>query len=418
MKKKKLISTLMLAGLGVCLASCGTNSDNTNTNNNTQTNQNSSTTQSEYKIEVTKECKLSQSFEGKTFFDNGIEECTLGHTTDGDTSTFRLKSGGSITARYLAIDTPESTAGYEKWGKAASIWNDSILNKATSIVVESNGSSPAKDSNGTRYLVFVWYKLAGDTEYTNLNLETVEMGYSDYTGTASSCKYNETFKKAQEKAKKAKKGVFGKDEDIFYPEEIQNVNLKELSENKSKYYDSETQVPSKVAFEAYFVKREASSSGFVTATVEQWIDGKPYQYTLSLGYTGSSVPDMFNDTALTRGSLFYVCGFTSSSGLHGLLAENLVLTGDDYSKITKRYYYSDLTDAIITKVEGNVITAEKNGNTLVITIQDGDSDSVSKKFTVGSTISGHAYNKDNKNPSGTDNITINFDGYMSQLSTK
>lgn len=402
MKKIKKICALLVAGLGLSLVSCS-NNDNNNTSD------------SEYKIEIAKELKLTQSYSGKKFFDNGIEECTLGHTTDGDTSTFILKSGGSITARYLAIDTPESTAGYEKWGKAASIWNDSILSKATSIVVESNASTPEKDSNGTRYLVYIWYKLEGDTEYTNLNLETVEMGYSNYTGTASSCKYNETFVKAQEKAKKAKKGVFGKDDDMYYPETIQNVDLKELTTNPDKYYNKETQVPTKVAFTAYFVERRISSS-FVTAVVEQIVDGEAYRYTLSLGYTGATVPDMFDETALTRGTLFYICGFTSSTNLHGLEASE-VFTGDSYTKVSQRYYYSDVSDAVITKVENNVITATKGSNTFVITLTDGDS-TVASKYTVGSTISGRAYNKDNKNPNSTEAVTINFDAYMSQISIK
>ncbi len=414
MKKRKILSTLMFAGLGLCLVSCDTNSNNTNTSNPTTQTQNS-----EYKIEIAKQCKLTQSFEGKSLFTDGIEECTLSRATDGDTSTFKLKSGGSVTARYLAIDTPESTAGYEKWGKAASIWNASILTKATSIVVEGNvnGSAPDKDSNGTRYLLYIWYKLEGDTEYTNLNLETVEMGYSDYTGSSSSCKYNSLFEQAKNKAKAAKKGVFGNEDDIYYPETIQTVNLKELTENPSKYYNKETQVPCKVAFEAYYVKKEVSNS-FITATVEQWIDGKAYQYKLSLGYSGATVPDMFNDTALTRGSLFYICGFTSSDNLHGLLGATKIVDGDAYTKITTRFYYSDISDAVITKIEGNVITAVKDENTLVITMKDSDSAGVSSKYTVGSTISGHAYNLDGLNPSGSDKVTINFDGYMSQISTK
>lgn len=424
MKKITKICTLMLTGLGLCLVSCGTNNESDNSSSKPTTSETNSSESSSsetsakeaYKIEVAKELKLTQSFTGKTFFTDGIEECTLTRTTDGDTSTFKLKSGGSITARYLAIDTPESTAGYEKWGKAASVWNANILNKATQIVVESNASTPAKDSNGTRYLVYIWYKLEGDTEFTNLNLETVEMGYSDYTGTSSSCKYNSTFEKAKNKAKNAKMGVFGDDEDIYYPETITNVNLKELTTNASAYYDSTTQIPTRVAFDAYLVERTVSSSSFITGVVEQLVDGVAYRYTLTLGYSGATVPDMFNETALNRGTLFHISGFTSSSGLHGLEASDF-FDGDQYTKEKTRFYYSNISDAVITKVEGNVITAEKNGNTFVITLIDGDS-TVSSKYTVGSTISGHAYNKDNKNPDKANVGTINFDGYMSQISIK
>ena len=424
MLKVKKLTLLLLGGLGLALASCngGKNTDTSTTENKeTTTKPSESTTKAntEYKLEVTQTLDLTSTISGSTFFTTGMEEVTVSRLTDGDTTTFKLKSGGSITARYLAIDTPESTAGYDKWGKAASLWNASILSKATSIVVESNGSEPAKDSNGTRYLVYVWYKLEGDTKYTNLNLQTVEMGYSDYTGTSTSCKYDEYFKKAQTRAKAAKQKVFGNDEDIYYPETIQNVSLKELSSNYSNYYNSETSVPTRVSFDAYIVSRSVNNS-FVTAVVEQMdSDGKTYQITLSLGYTGG-VADLFDNTAITRGSLFHICGFTTTGKtIHGLTAGSTIFSGDSYTTLISKskYYYSDISDSVISSIEGNKITATKGNYTYVITLKDTDS---AAKYTVGSTISGHAYNKSNVNPVGsaTSATTIEFDGYTSQISTK
>ena len=60
---------------------------------------------------------------------------------DGDTSHFEVSASvdpsGVIKARYLAVDTPESTGQIEEWGKAASRFTKEKLSTATSIILES-----------------------------------------------------------------------------------------------------------------------------------------------------------------------------------------------------------------------------------------------------------------------------------------
>lgn len=69
---------------------------------------------------VTKKAKLTKSFEGKSFMNDGIGVATVDAYTDGDTTRFRAwnKEGNdTVIIRYYCVDTPESTGGVEKWGK-------------------------------------------------------------------------------------------------------------------------------------------------------------------------------------------------------------------------------------------------------------------------------------------------------------
>ena len=76
---------------------------------------------------------------------------------DGDTTHFVVSKDISITgilkARYIAINTPESTGQIEPWGKKASNFTKEKLSKATSIILESNTDRWDLDSTGDRHLV-------------------------------------------------------------------------------------------------------------------------------------------------------------------------------------------------------------------------------------------------------------------------
>lgn len=111
---------------------------------------------------------------------------------DGDTTHFYIsdedraqfpegqliRSDGVLKLRYLGIDTPESTGQIQEWGKTASNFNKSRLEDATEVYVESNDGNWNLDSTGSRYLGYVWYKKAGDTELKCLNLEILQEGLS------------------------------------------------------------------------------------------------------------------------------------------------------------------------------------------------------------------------------------------------
>ena len=421
MKKSKLLLTALLGASLFGLASCN-NAVSEESKESISSNESvsESTSDGEYTDSITESLKFTRNIEGKTFLTNGVEEATVTRLTDGDTSTFRTKSGTSVTVRYLAVDTPESTAGYDKWGKAASKWNASILSKATSIILESNGSKPEKDTNGTRYLAFVWYKLAGDTEYKNLNLQTVEEAYSRNTGTSSTNKYNSYFTEAAKKAQKANLRLYNKHAvDIYFPETITNVSIKDLLENSSNYYDSSTDVPTRVAFEAYITDVEVSSSGFTTATVSQNINGTIYSYGIVAGYSGSGEARLFSADTMNAGSLIYICGFTNGENqLHGVLAGDAFLnTGKEYANIKQSFYYLDMSNATISAAyiasDIRYVEVTIDSKTYKVELKNSTKTEAEMAGLVGKKFSAPTYSQDD---SSTTNIEMY--AYDSQVQTK
>lgn len=160
---------------------------------------------------------------------------------DGDTTHFIVTDGTKIgdesyiKARYLSINTPESTGVIEAWGKKASNYTKTQLQKATSIIIESDTDSWDLDSTGGRYLLWVWYKTAEDTEYRNLNLEILQQGLAFGSGVSSNV-YGTYALAALNQAKTLKLHVFSKDKDpdYYYGGAVQ-LTLKELKSNCEKY---------------------------------------------------------------------------------------------------------------------------------------------------------------------------------------
>lgn len=158
---------------------------------------------------------------------------------DGDTTHFFIDNSiipeGYVKARYLGINTPESTGIIEPWGKKASNYTKTQLQKATSIIIESDTANWDLDSTGGRYLLWVWYKTAEDTDYRNLNIEILQQGLA-YGSNASSNTYSEYTMGALNQAKAMKLHVFSKDKDPeFYYGGAVSLTLKELKANCEKY---------------------------------------------------------------------------------------------------------------------------------------------------------------------------------------
>ncbi|MBQ1232362.1 MAG: thermonuclease family protein [Clostridia bacterium] len=184
-------------------------------------------------------------------------EVTVHAFIDGDTTHFNVPTSveptGILKARYLGINTPESTGIIEPWGKKASNYTKETLSKATSIIIESDNDKWNADSTGGRYLVWVWYKTAEMTEYRNLNLEILQQGLA-FGSNAADNAYSEYTMGALNQAKQFKCFVCSKDKDPeFYYGGAQNVTLKELKLNYEPYKDK------LVRFEAVVVKRSGAT---------------------------------------------------------------------------------------------------------------------------------------------------------------
>ena len=171
--------------------------------------------------------------------DSAKEEVTVKTFIDGDTTHFyvpeTVMETGVLKARYLSINTPESTGKIEEYGKAASNFTREKLSAATSIIIESDDSNWNVDSTGDRHLVWVWYKTAEDEEYRNLNIEILQHGLAIANSSAQG-RYGSTCVKAIDQAKAHKLNVYSgqKDPDFYYGEAVE-LTLKELRTNTEAY---------------------------------------------------------------------------------------------------------------------------------------------------------------------------------------
>ena len=166
-------------------------------------------------------------------------EATVKSYIDGDTTHFYVDSSvcsdGVLKARYLAINTPESTGKIEEWGKAASKFTRSKLESATSIILESDNNKWNIDSTGERHLVWVWYKTADSEEYRNLNLEILQEGYA-ISSNASQNRYGTYCTQAIAQALAYELFVYSDEKDPDYPYgAAQEVTLKQLRTHIEEY---------------------------------------------------------------------------------------------------------------------------------------------------------------------------------------
>jgi micrococcal nuclease len=203
-------------------------------------------------------------------------EVTMKSHIDGDTTHFHVPTSVDVTgvmkARYLAINTPESTGKIEEWGKAASAFTKEKLTNAVSIIVESEDSSWNFDGNG-RFLVWVWYKPAEGADYRNLNLEILQNGLA-VGSKAGSTIYGEAAVAAIAQASAEKLYIFSDDIDPQFPYgEATGVTLKELRVNIEDYNGA------KVAFEGVI-----TYNSDWTAYIEEYDPETDMYYGIQLFY--------------------------------------------------------------------------------------------------------------------------------------
>ena len=165
------------------------------------------------------------------------EEVTVKLFIDGDTVHFNSKEmdTGVLKARFLAVNTPESTGKIEEYGKTAAAFTKKKLEAAESIIIESDTDKWDADSTGGRYLVWIWYKTKGASDYRNLNIELLQEGLAIASSSANN-RYGTTCSAAIDQAKKLKKNVYSgqKDPNFFYGAATE-IDLKELRTNIGEY---------------------------------------------------------------------------------------------------------------------------------------------------------------------------------------
>lgn len=226
------------------------------------------------------------------------QEVTWGDRShiDGDTSHFIVDRSvdptGIIKARYLAIDTPESTGEIEEWGKAASRFTKEKLSTAAAILVESDTENWDFDGNG-RYLVWVWYKPTADAEYRNLNIELLQNGLGA-SSKASDNRYGESAVAAIAQATREKLYMFSDEKDPEYPYgEAASITLRELRTNIAEYDGKKVAVEGVITYNSDF---EAYIESYDGET------GMYYGVQIFYGYNTNLIP------VLAQGAMVRVTG--------------------------------------------------------------------------------------------------------------
>ncbi|MBR6525073.1 MAG: thermonuclease family protein [Clostridia bacterium] len=167
------------------------------------------------------------------------QQVTVKTFIDGDTVHFFVPEtvvpSGVLKARFLAVNTPETTGLVEEYGKRASRFTREKLSGAESIIIESDDDRWNLDSTGDRYLVWVWYKPAGANEYRNLNIELLQNGLAKANSSAQN-RYGSICTAAIQQAKDQKLSIYSgeKDPDFYYGDAVE-MTVKELRVNPEKY---------------------------------------------------------------------------------------------------------------------------------------------------------------------------------------
>ena len=385
---------------------------------------------------VTKTLKLSKQYDGKSFISDGIGKATVDTYTDGDTTRFRLAQGDVISIRYYQIDTPESTGGVEKWGKAASNFVEKQLGQpGTEIVLEATKDKAEKDSYGTRYLGYVWYRNSADAQFKNLNLEIVENGFSANTGiNTSEYPYYSYFEKAQNFAKSIQLRIYSELDDPLFTDDPMDITLKQFAEfekafvpgndkegNKEAnldFYNPESKSGGKVRVEACLTSLYISDSGTHTYTASAYDSATGETYTLNVYtmYGNASASELkvghlytiIGDIQLYYGK-FQLSGIKFSEVLpikNGttLKQSNYYLTFDSSIDWIKQYsatLYSDITVTEVQSVANGKLTFTGTANqakyggyqdavktfTFTVTVPE----SYSGAISVGTTLSVRGY---------------------------
>lgn len=188
---------------------------------------------------------------------------------DGDTVHFKIDDpffeDGIVKARFLAVNTPESTGKIEPYGKKASDFTKSKLLNAKSIVIESEDQNWNADSTGGRYLLWIWYQTEENGPYRNLNIELLQEGLS-IASKSSQNKYGSVCTSAIAQAKAMKLNCHSKQKDPdFYYGAAQELTLRELRNNITEYENE------KVAFEAIVFRNDGESIHVMSYSEEEGV---------------------------------------------------------------------------------------------------------------------------------------------------
>ncbi len=189
----------------------------------------------ELNTKYTDELQLSFEYENKNFITDGVGEVTLVQCVDGDTAHF-TDGTQTFSVRFLGINTPESTAKFEPWGKAASEFTCDKLSNANHIVLQADPAAGRMDNYNERWLAWVWY------DGRLLNLELLEQAYTKPTGGIDTY-YGKMLYDVSLEVKYTGRRVWGEiDPDFDYSREGIQLTIEELVTNPEEYYGKKVSI--------------------------------------------------------------------------------------------------------------------------------------------------------------------------------
>ncbi|MBQ4074640.1 MAG: thermonuclease family protein [Clostridia bacterium] len=228
---------------------------------------------------------------------------------DGDTVHFfvpeTVMAGGVLKARFLAINTPETTGKIEEYGKRAAAFTKEKLQNAASIIIESDNGAWNKDSTGDRYLVWVWYRESIDAPYRNLNIEILQNGLAKPNSSGNN-RYGDICLDAIDQAKARKLSLYSgqKDPDFYYGDAIE-LTLKELRSNPQAYNGK------KVAFNGIITMNSNNSVYLESYDAEtNMYFGLSVYYGYSLNGKGLEILNVGNEARIVGTMQYYEAGDT------------------------------------------------------------------------------------------------------------
>ena len=226
---------------------------------------------------------------------------------DGDTTHFYVPSDlveeGVLSGRYLAVNTPESTGRIEPYGKRAAAYTRERLSAAVSIIIESDDSVWNRDSNGTRHLIWVWYKTAETADYRNLNIELLQEGLAKANSSGQN-RYGDVCMAAIAQAKARQLNLYSglPDPDFHYGEAIE-ASLRELRLH-ARQYDG-----LKVAFTGIVTMNSNNSVYVEELDAESGLYfALPVYYGYNLSGGGMEVLHVGNEVRIVGTMQFYEAG--------------------------------------------------------------------------------------------------------------
>ena len=235
-------------------------------------------------------------------------EVTVKTFIDGDTVHFYapgVTENGVLKARFLAVNTPETTGKIEEYGKAASAYTRSALENAVSIIVESDTADWDLDSTGDRYLVWVWYQPEEGAAYRCLNLELLQNGLCIANSTANN-RYGSICMNALNQARALKLNVYsGKPDPDFYYGDAIELTLRELRTNLEAYNGK------KVAFNGVVTMNSSNAVYVESFDPDSGLYyGMSVYYGFNLSGKGLSILDVGNEVRIVGTVQYYEAGGT------------------------------------------------------------------------------------------------------------